>query len=146
MINKPDMKDVLNKYSIKLNNRNKAICPFHNEKTASFSVKGTMFYCFGCGEKGDSINFTMKIENCSFLEAIKILGCNEERQNRFYTVNNKREEKKREKYWEAYTQFAKYDLFCTENKPKKYQYPSDGWLMCNELRSYWWEKLQKIKI
>ena len=146
MTNKPDMITVLNKYGIKLNSKNKTACPFHDEKTPSFSVKGTMFYCFGCDEKGDSISFVMKMEKCDFKEAIKILGCDEERQSKFVKIANKREEKKKEKYWKAYSQFAKYDLFCTENKPKKYQYPSDGWLMCNELRNYWWEQLQNIKI
>ena len=48
------------------------LCPFHNEKTPSFSVnpeKG-IFKCFGCGEGGDSISFLMKINNSSFYEII----------------------------------------------------------------------------
>ena len=51
-------------------------CPFHNEKTPSFSVniqKGT-FKCFGCGEGGDAITFLMKINNQSFSEVIKDLA------------------------------------------------------------------------
>lgn len=52
------------------------LCPFHNEKTPSFSVspqKG-IFHCFGCGEGGNSISFLMKIENISFYEAMKRLA------------------------------------------------------------------------
>ena len=52
------------------------LCPFHNEKTPSFSVspqKG-IFHCFGCGEGGNSIGFLMKIENISFYEAVKRLA------------------------------------------------------------------------
>lgn len=52
------------------------LCPFHNEKTPSFSVspqKG-IFHCFGCGEGGNAIGFLMKIENISFYEAVKRLG------------------------------------------------------------------------
>lgn len=52
------------------------LCPFHNEKTPSFSVspqKG-IFHCFGCGEGGNSIGFMMKIENMSFYEAVKYLA------------------------------------------------------------------------
>lgn len=52
------------------------LCPFHNEKTPSFSVspqKG-IFHCFGCGEGGNSIGFYMKIENISFYEAVKRLA------------------------------------------------------------------------
>lgn len=51
-------------------------CPFHNEKTPSFSVnvqKG-IFKCFGCGEGGDAISFLMKINNQSFNEVIKDLA------------------------------------------------------------------------
>jgi len=51
-------------------------CPFHNEKTPSFSVsedKG-FYHCFGCGEHGDIISFVMKSENLDFKEAIKELA------------------------------------------------------------------------
>ena len=51
-------------------------CPFHNEKTPSFSVsedKG-FYHCFGCGEHGDIISFTMKSENVDFKTAIKELA------------------------------------------------------------------------
>jgi len=51
-------------------------CPFHNEKTPSFSVneeKG-FYHCFGCGEHGDIISFTMKSENLDFKNAIKELA------------------------------------------------------------------------
>ena len=51
-------------------------CPFHNEKTPSFSVsedKG-FYHCFGCGEHGDIISFTMKSENIDFRTAIKELA------------------------------------------------------------------------
>ena len=51
-------------------------CPFHNEKTPSFSVnedKG-FYHCFGCGEHGDIISFTMKSQNIDFKEAIKELS------------------------------------------------------------------------
>lgn len=52
------------------------LCPFHSEKTPSFSVneeKG-VFHCFGCGESGDLIRFIEKIEGISFLEALALLG------------------------------------------------------------------------
>ncbi len=51
-------------------------CPFHNEKTPSFSVneeKG-FYHCFGCGEHGDIISFTMKLNNMDFKEAISELA------------------------------------------------------------------------
>lgn len=52
------------------------LCPFHKEKTGSFSVNAThgYFYCFGCHEKGDVFTFVMKLENVSFPEAIRVVA------------------------------------------------------------------------
>jgi len=146
-LHKPDMSEVLNMYGIKLNRNKKAICPFHNEKTASLSIKGKIYNCFGCDTKGDAIDFVMRIENCDFKEALKILNIGDERQikePKEKAIKRKREEKRVKKYWEAYKQFAKFDKFCTENKPKRYQEPTRGWYMCNEAREIWWERLQKL--
>lgn len=51
-------------------------CPFHNEKTPSFSVSPSknIYKCFGCGEGGNPVNFIMKIENLSYYEALKFLA------------------------------------------------------------------------
>ena len=53
-----------------------ACCPFHNEKTASFSVSETkqFYYCFGCGAKGNVIDFLMEFLNLSYPEAIRNLA------------------------------------------------------------------------
>ena len=53
-----------------------ACCPFHNEKTPSFSVSGNkqMYHCFGCGISGNVYTFIMKYENYSFPEAVKLLA------------------------------------------------------------------------
>ena len=52
------------------------LCPFHNEKSPSFSVTPgkQMYYCFGCGEGGNVYSFIMKYENFTFLEAVKMLA------------------------------------------------------------------------
>jgi DNA primase len=52
------------------------LCPFHNEKTPSFSVhSGHQFYkCFGCGVAGDVLKFVMELEQISFYEALKLLA------------------------------------------------------------------------
>lgn len=54
----------------------KGLCPFHSEKTPSFTVspQKQIYKCFGCGEGGNVINFIMKIEGLSFPEACKKLG------------------------------------------------------------------------
>ncbi len=52
------------------------LCPFHNEKSGSFSVSQSkqMFHCFGCGEGGDVISFLMKYKNLTFVDALKELA------------------------------------------------------------------------
>lgn len=52
------------------------LCPFHNEKTPSFTVypETASYYCFGCGAGGDVINFVRNIENLDYIEAVKLLA------------------------------------------------------------------------
>ena len=68
--------DVVESFGVQLNNKDKGLCPFHNEKTPSFSVdrKSNIFKCFGCGETGDAIAFVSKIKNIEPLNAAKCLA------------------------------------------------------------------------
>ena len=52
------------------------LCPFHQEKTPSFTVSPSYqnFKCYGCGESGDSVGFVMKLENLPFMEALQLLA------------------------------------------------------------------------
>ena len=52
------------------------LCPFHHEKTPSFSVNSEkqFYYCFGCGAAGNVFGFLMEMENCDFPEAVKKLA------------------------------------------------------------------------
>lgn len=52
------------------------LCPFHNEKTGSFTVSPSkgIYKCFGCGVSGNAVGFIMEIEQCSFVEALRQLG------------------------------------------------------------------------
>ncbi len=52
------------------------LCPFHQEKTPSFTVSPLkqIFYCFGCGKGGDVYNFVMDMEKCEFPEAVKLVA------------------------------------------------------------------------
>ncbi len=75
---KNDIRDVVSQYVNlkKAGSSYVGLCPFHNEKTPSFSVspqKG-IFHCFGCGEGGNVIHFVMKIENMPFVEAVEKLA------------------------------------------------------------------------
>jgi len=57
-------------------NRYVGLCPFHNEKSGSFTVHAAkqFYYCFGCHAKGDVVNFVMEMEHISFYEALKSLA------------------------------------------------------------------------
>ena len=75
---KNDIVDVISQY-VKLTRRGSTyfgLCPFHNEKTPSFSVTPSkqMYYCFGCGAGGNVYNFVMEYENYSFGEALSHLA------------------------------------------------------------------------
>ncbi|MDO4250804.1 MAG: CHC2 zinc finger domain-containing protein, partial [Moraxella sp.] len=54
----------------------KGCCPFHGEKTPSFYVnpESNLYYCFGCGAKGNAISFLVDFERLSFIEAAKTLS------------------------------------------------------------------------
>lgn len=75
---KTDIEDVISTY-VTLKRRGATLvglCPFHNEKTPSFTVYPATqsFYCFGCGTGGDAITFLKKIENLDYLDAVKTLA------------------------------------------------------------------------
>lgn len=75
---KNDIVDVVSGY-VKMQKKGNSyfgLCPFHNEKSPSFSVSPgkQMFYCFGCGAGGNVFTFVMKYENGTFQEAIKMLA------------------------------------------------------------------------
>lgn len=73
-----DIVDVVSDYvSLKKTGKNhKGLCPFHSEKTPSFMVnqEKQIFYCFGCGEKGNVFTFLMKVGHFSFPEAVESLA------------------------------------------------------------------------
>lgn len=73
-----DIESVIGSY-IELKRRGKnlvGLCPFHNEKTPSFTVypDTASYYCFGCGAGGEVINFIRNIENLDFIESVKLLA------------------------------------------------------------------------
>ena len=75
---KNDIVDVISGY-VRIQKKGSSyfgLCPFHNEKSPSFSVSPgrQMYYCFGCGAGGNVFTFLMAYENCSFPEAIKQLA------------------------------------------------------------------------
>ena len=73
-----DIESVISPY-VNLSKRGrlvKGLCPFHNEKTPSFTIytDSQSFFCFGCGAGGDAITFIRRIENLDYVEAVKVLA------------------------------------------------------------------------
>ncbi|MBR4941645.1 MAG: DNA primase [Clostridia bacterium] len=84
LTNKADIVDIVSRY-VSLNRKGDrywGLCPFHGEKTASFSVvpDKQFYYCFGCGKGGGVINFVMDAEHLEFADAVETLAglCNME--------------------------------------------------------------------
>lgn len=78
VISRNDIVDVISRHvSLKKSGSSyQGLCPFHSEKSPSFSVSPTrqLYHCFGCGVGGNVITFVMEYEHCSFLEAVNILA------------------------------------------------------------------------
>lgn len=111
---KNDIVDVISGY-VKLQKKGAShfgLCPFHNEKSPSFSVSGAkqMYYCFGCGAGGNVFTFIMNYENYTFGEAIKMLaeraGVNLPEVE--YSAEMKKKENHRARLLEANKEAAKY--------------------------------------
>lgn len=111
---KNDIVDVVSGY-VKLQKKGAShfgLCPFHNEKSPSFSVSGAkqMYYCFGCGAGGNVFTFVMNYENYTFGEAIKMLadraGVNLPEVE--YSEEMKKKESHRARLLEANKEAAKY--------------------------------------
>lgn len=111
---KNDIVDVISGY-VKLQKKGAShfgLCPFHNEKSPSFSVSGAkqMYYCFGCGAGGNVFTFIMNYENYTFGEAIKMLaeraGVNLPEVE--YSEEMKKKENHRARLLEANKEAAKY--------------------------------------
>lgn len=78
LVSRADIVDVIdNRVKLKKAGRNhQACCPFHNEKTPSFSVsqEKQFYYCFGCGAKGNVLSFLMEYDRLEFVEAVEELA------------------------------------------------------------------------
>ena len=145
---------------------NKMRCPFHSEKTASFTVyENGSFYCFGCGASGDIFTFVKKLFNLSFPQAIVRLnsdfglGLNLsgsfDRASYLKTQSEllkqrQKEKEERDRLENAYWQQLEKAVFCEkvicEYKPQAF---GDEWLpfFCEALRNreYEWHKLEILE-
>ena len=109
-----DIVDVISQY-VKLHKRGSnyvGLCPFHNEKTGSFTVSASkqMYYCFGCGAGGNVITFLMNYENATFPEVLQELAdrTGVELPKQEMSAETKRQADKRSRLLEVQKEAAKY--------------------------------------
>lgn len=103
---KNDIVDIIGSY-ISLNDKNKALCPFHNDHSPSFSVHPDkqIYKCFSCGESGNVITFVEKFLGISFQEAVKLLA---DRAGIKLNINVPKKINKYDKYYEITDTVNKY--------------------------------------
>ena len=72
---KVGIREVISYFYMDVDRQNKTLCPFHHEKTPSFSIdeKENIFKCFGCGVGGDAIKFVAMLKEVSNLDAVKLI-------------------------------------------------------------------------
>ena len=123
-----DIVDVIGDY-VKLQKKGSSYfgpCPFHNEKSPSFSVSPhkQMYYCFGCGEGGNVISFLMKYENYTFIEAMEVLAdrAGIELPKMEYSKEAKQEKDLKTKIIEINTEAAKYYHYLLRSERGKLAY------------------------
>lgn len=143
VMSRNDIVEVISSY-VRLNKRGSSyfgLCPFHNEKTGSFSVTPSkqMFYCFGCHVGGNVINFVQKYENYTFPEAVRVLA---ERSGiklpDNLTEEDKRKESRRAKLLEVNKEAGKfyYVQLRSEAGKRGYEYLSGRGLSDETMKSF----------
>ncbi len=118
------------------------LCPFHNEKTGSFSVSRSkqMYYCFGCGAGGNVISFIMQYENLTFPEAVQFLAkrCGMTLPERPYTEEEKKAQDLKSQLLEIHKAAAThyYQLLHTREGERAYRYLRDRQLTDETIRHF----------
>lgn len=117
----------------------RALCPFHQEKTPSFTVtpNRSMFYCFGCHKGGNAITFLMEHENMTYPEAVKWLGRKYgiEVEEREETIDEKQQRLKRESLLIVNATVHKHyrEVFLRYKPAQDYAYRRWGQKYCDEI-------------
>ena len=114
------------------------LCPFHSEKTPSFSVSPSksIFRCFGCGVGGDVITFIMKRENLSFPEAVEFLADKYNVRLEVYKDENKEAREKRNRLYEINREAGLHFLNNYQASQKAQLYLKNRMLSDKTIRSY----------
>ncbi|MBN2652740.1 MAG: DNA primase [Spirochaetales bacterium] len=131
ILNKISMVDVVSQY-VNLNlkgNKYWGCCPFHNEKTPSFSItpEKNLFFCFGCQKGGNLIHFIQEVEHMSFVESVELLAkkAGVEIPKDGFSKTFSEEEKKKDQFYQLYQKVADlfhYFLFEKKSSPEALKY------------------------
>ena len=140
--NRADIESTISSYvNLKRAGRiSKGLCPFHGEKTASFTVypDTQSYYCFGCGNGGDVITFIKNIENLDYIDAVRFLadrvGLDMPDENNYDSTMNKRRHRKLEANREAARFF--HNCLKTQDGTVGYRYFKDRGLTDDTIRKF----------
>mgnify|MGYP000850957840 FL=1 len=135
-----DIVDVISE-SVKLKRSGRnymGLCPFHHEKTPSFSVSQDkqIYKCFGCGEAGNVITFVMKINNLSFPEAIALLADRANIDIDFNREKNKNRRNSFEKLYRVNVEAARYFFSCLSSSKIAKEYLTNRGITVNTIRKF----------
>ena len=113
------MRDVMDKYKIKVSRSNMCCCPIHKEKHPSMKIYKRSFYCFSCGAHGDIFSFVQEMEKCDFKTAFMFLGGTYDKdkksvRNALKCVEEARKEREERKERERIALIEKSDAFRLE--------------------------------
>ena len=113
------MRDVMDKYKIKVSRSNMCCCPIHKEKHPSMKIYKDSFNCFSCGAHGDIFSFVQEMEKCDFKTAFMFLGGTYDKdkksvRNALKRVETARKERESRKERERIALIEKSDAFRLE--------------------------------
>lgn len=113
------MRDVMDKYKIKVSRSNMCCCPIHKEKHPSMKIYKDSFNCFSCGAHGDIFSFVQEMEKCDFKTAFMFLGGTYDKdkksvRNALKRVEDARKEREERKERERIALIEKSDAFRLE--------------------------------
>ena len=113
------MRDVMDKYKIKVSRSNMCCCPIHKEKHPSMKIYKDSFNCFSCGAHGDIFSFVQEMEKCDFKTAFMFLGGTYDKdkksvRNALKCVEETRKEREARKERERIALIEKSDAFRLE--------------------------------
>lgn len=144
------IREILSRYSVKVNHKDFCNCMFHSEKTDSMKVYENSFYCFGCGASGDIFTLVRHFEECNFQEAFIKLGGSYADKDDFIAVQKQKRNKEKSNKEEQVKLLEKkqkleigklihfYNFLLEDLEPL-----SDEWCKCKEFLfnlTYIWEE------